>query len=379
MGSGLCCREADRLDTSKVPDIIDYNNWERKILKSYWIIITMVAVAAFALHTLNEGAGESGLLDDLLPNFIIPSVLMYAALIAAELAIRKRIPARYYILLLTSCLVSVIIVSHFAEVQGIQATFVFSIFSAISYFDRKKAMFAASVNVAAFAIIYVTHDVLREQIGTLEMTITIAFFCNSIVMVYGIIGRGKSLHNNLVHSMVEKQEMMIRHAIVEKQAKVDALTELYNHKSFQEYLEHMVAHADQYGSHFHLAILDIDNFKQINDTYGHWAGDIVLKHVANAIRTTTSQENYGARYGGEEFALLLAGLSSEQAMQIVEQLRESIGTIDLDEIRGLQVTVSIGLRRYNPGEGKDVLFKGADACLYESKRSGKNRTTCLTA
>lgn len=367
------------MDTSKVPDIIDYNNWERKILKSYWVIITMVAAAALALHVMDGDAAASGLLHDLVPNFVIPSILMYAALIAAELAIRKRIPARYYILLLTSCLVSVIIVIHFADVQGIQATFVFSIFSAISYFDRKKAMFAAGTNVAAFALIYVTHDVLREQIGALEMIITIAFFCNSIVMVYGMISRGKSLHHNLVNSMVEKQEMMIRHAIVEKQARVDALTELYNHKSFQEYLENMVAHADQYGSRFHLAILDIDNFKQINDTYGHWAGDIVLKHVADAIRRTASQENYGARYGGEEFALLLTGLTSDEAVQATEQLRESIGAIELDEIRGQTVTVSIGLRRYNPGEGKDVLFRGADACLYESKRSGKNRTTCLTA
>jgi diguanylate cyclase len=377
MGKGWAVREDDNLDTTKVPDIIDYNNWERKILKSYWIIITIAAAAALALKLLEERAGDSGIASGFVTEFILPSFLMYAALIVAEYVVRKRIPARYYFLLLTSCFVSIIIVLCFPDVNGIQATFVFSIFSAISYFDLKKAAFAAALNGTAFFVVYALHDGLREQIGTVEMVLTIGFLCNSTAMVFGMISRGKSLHRNLVHSMVEKQEMMIRHAIVEKQAKIDALTELYNHKSFHEYLENMVTDADRYGTHFHLAILDIDNFKQINDTYGHWAGDIVLKHVADAVRNAASRENIGARYGGEEFALLLTGMSSEEALQVVEQLRESIATIELDEIRGQTVTASIGLRRYNPGEGKDVLFKGADACLYESKRSGKNRTTCL--
>jgi diguanylate cyclase (GGDEF)-like protein len=161
---------------------------------------------------------------------------------------------------------------------------------------------------------------------------------------------------------------------MDKLAKTDALTDTYNHMAYHEFKDHLVEQANNGRISLHLAIMDIDNFKKVNDTYGHKAGDTVLKSVASIIQSKTGSNDIVARYGGEEFAVLIAEKSFQEVYGLVEEIRKSIAITQHDALEGLNVTVSIGLNTYMPGMGREALFQGADAALYEAKHSGKNRT-----
>src|SRR5437763_181680 len=125
-----------------------------------------------------------------------------------------------------------------------------------------------------------------------------------------------------------------------------------------------------------LIMLDIDNFKSINDTYGHQQGDVVLKHIARVLRDTSRETDTPARYGGEEMALILPHTDLVGSYAIAERIRTSIEGLRiprLDQQGTLRITTSLGVAASSDGE-KDALIAEADGALYVAKREGKNRT-----
>jgi diguanylate cyclase (GGDEF)-like protein len=123
-------------------------------------------------------------------------------------------------------------------------------------------------------------------------------------------------------------------------------------------------------------MLDLDDFKSINDTYGHQQGDVVLKHVARALRDTSRDADVPARYGGEEMAVILPHTDLEGAYAISERVRRAIEALHIPRLDGdgrLRMTASFGVAASTEGD-KDGLIADADAALYEAKRQGKNRT-----
>lgn len=160
-------------------------------------------------------------------------------------------------------------------------------------------------------------------------------------------------------------------------ATTDFLTKLRNHQSFYVYFEQIRRQSYRNQSDVGMAILDIDDFKRINDTYGHLVGDQVLREVADVLRKNIRQTDFVARYGGEEFIVLFPNTSLQAALILGERLRSSIEQhrIKIGDME-LAVTISIGLvtRRFMSvsDSGKECLAK-ADELLYEAKASGKNR------
>jgi diguanylate cyclase (GGDEF)-like protein len=123
-------------------------------------------------------------------------------------------------------------------------------------------------------------------------------------------------------------------------------------------------------------MLDIDNFKSVNDTYGHQQGDIVLRRVARVLADNSREVDYPARYGGEELAVILPHTDLEGAYAIAERIRTSIEALRIprmDKQGMLKITASLGVAASNEGQ-KDALIAEADAALYQAKRQGKNRT-----
>ncbi len=166
------------------------------------------------------------------------------------------------------------------------------------------------------------------------------------------------------------------HDQVARQAVTDELTGLFNHRRFQEVMTAEVATAQRFGQPLGLLLLDIDNFKKVNDTYGHQQGDLVLKAVAAALREYSREIDEPARYGGEEMAVALPQTDLDGAFTIAERVRESVAALVVPALDGgepLRVTVSIGVAA-SASAGKDALVAAADAALYVAKRSGKNRT-----
>jgi diguanylate cyclase (GGDEF)-like protein len=169
------------------------------------------------------------------------------------------------------------------------------------------------------------------------------------------------------------------HETVQRQAVTDELTGLFNHRRFQEVMTAEVERARRYGHELGLIMLDIDNFKQINDTYGHMQGDEVLREVAHVLRQSSREIDEPARYGGEEMAVALPQTDLEGAYQFAERVRRRIEALALPLPDGdgvLRVTASFGAASLASAGGidKDAMVGAADAALYQAKRAGKNRT-----
>ncbi len=160
-------------------------------------------------------------------------------------------------------------------------------------------------------------------------------------------------------------------------AQQDSLTKLWNHGHFLRLLDESLKEAGLAKKPLSLIIMDVDDFKTYNDTYGHQAGDKALEDISSISKNVVRRIDHLARYGGEEFAAVLPGTTKEEAMKMAERLREAIekGT---DEIRNdvprRKVTVSVGVASYpDDAEEQQKLVYCADGALYEAKRLGKNR------
>jgi diguanylate cyclase (GGDEF)-like protein len=169
------------------------------------------------------------------------------------------------------------------------------------------------------------------------------------------------------------------HETVQRQAVTDELTGLFNHRRFQEVMTAEVERARRYGHELGLIMLDIDNFKQVNDTYGHLQGDMVLGEVARVLRQSSREIDEPARYGGEEMAVALPQTDLEGAYQFAERVRGRIEALELPLLNTdgvLRVTASFGVASLASAgtADKDALVAAADGALYEAKRAGKNRT-----
>jgi len=183
-----------------------------------------------------------------------------------------------------------------------------------------------------------------------------------------IIKMIENLEKILIQTSKEK-------TIYERMALTDPLTGLYNRRVFMEMAEKELAKAKRYGYNFSILMLDIDNFKRINDTYGHDVGDLVLKKIAEILRRNVRGADVVARFGGEEFIVMLSNANLNGAVKKAEQLRRLIEQtpVELPSGEKLRVTVSIGVSTYRGQESLEELIKEADIALYEAKRNGKNR------
>jgi diguanylate cyclase (GGDEF)-like protein len=168
------------------------------------------------------------------------------------------------------------------------------------------------------------------------------------------------------------------HEMVAMQAVTDELTGLFNHRRFQEVIATEVERAKRFEQVLALLMLDIDNFKEVNDTYGHQQGDLVLQEVSHIVRASSREIDEPARYGGEELAVALPQTDLEGAYNLAERMRTAIEQLAVARVDGqgtIEIRASFGVAAIpDCASEKDGLIAAADAALYEAKRAGKNRT-----
>ena len=162
-----------------------------------------------------------------------------------------------------------------------------------------------------------------------------------------------------------------------KLATTDGLTELYNHRFFQEQMKMYVENAARYNNKFSLLILDIDYFKKFNDNYGHQSGDAVLKQVSFELKKNVRSSDIVCRYGGEEISIILPNTEFDEACKIANKLCSIISSKEFQLANGKtsNVTVSIGVSTYGDSDGVDSssIIDSADKRLYNAKQNGRNR------
>lgn len=179
-----------------------------------------------------------------------------------------------------------------------------------------------------------------------------------------------------VQRQIRQQEQQQNLALLEQQANKDMLTGINNRRYFYEQGELEIKRALRQKTPLALLMLDADHFKKVNDTYGHAAGDLVLKDLAKTVNTVLREIDLFGRIGGEEFAILLPSTCADQAFEVAERLRIRLAEhqVLLPENESIRFTVSIGLVMLKPNEKDlDKLFKKTDLALYQAKAQGRNR------
>jgi diguanylate cyclase (GGDEF)-like protein/PAS domain S-box-containing protein len=174
---------------------------------------------------------------------------------------------------------------------------------------------------------------------------------------------------------VTNQELKLVLAREEQFARTDPLTGVSNRLRFFEFSEHEFQVAARYQHPLSILMLDIDHFKQVNDTFGHAAGDQALRLIARAAQAQLRSTDVLARYGGEEFVALLSATDAAQAGLVAERIREHIAALVVETTKGnTQVTVSIGIASITPADASiDTVIQRADEALYAAKQAGRNR------
>ncbi len=160
----------------------------------------------------------------------------------------------------------------------------------------------------------------------------------------------------------------------EAKALVDSLTNVLNRNAYNMKITQMIREFGQSKEYFCLLVLDIDHFKKFNDTYGHKAGDRVLRSVAASVQDSLRASDLVFRYGGEEFVVILNGIQEDVAFKLAEKIRKGVEReYFVDKDQKLKVTISLGVACVKEGESEVELFERADKAMYVAKRKGRNQ------
>jgi len=179
---------------------------------------------------------------------------------------------------------------------------------------------------------------------------------------------------------LESETTKLKKIVIEKnkQAMFDVLTEIPNRLSYEKKVEEEIARWKRFSNPLSLVIWDIDLFKKVNDSYGHKAGDKVLKTVAQLLIKNIRTTDFLARYGGEEFVMLLPGTKQEETLRLVNKLRQQIETCGFHyHGDAVSITISCGVSSFNDKDTLSTVFERADKALYKAKENGRNQ--CVVA
>ena len=161
-----------------------------------------------------------------------------------------------------------------------------------------------------------------------------------------------------------------------KLATTDGMTELYNHRYFQDQMRMQIANCQRYNTQFSMIIIDIDHFKSFNDTYGHQAGDAVLKQVAQTLKSNSRATDIVCRYGGEEMSIILTNTDKEEAVNKAQRVCKAVAerVFKLSATQTVHVTISLGVATFpENGDTPQQIIEYADQGLYYAKEHGRNQ------
>lgn len=197
---------------------------------------------------------------------------------------------------------------------------------------------------------------------------------NFIVMPLIILSSIAFLFSNKVFkTLLDYSNIKDKHRALQTSSTTDGLTKIYNRKYFDNRVIEEIANADRYNHNLSLIYFDLDNFKHVNDTFGHSEGDYVLLTVADVVSNIIRAGDVFARWGGDEFVLLMPDTSIRGALTVAEKIRSSIEELEFE--LPIKLTSSLGVSQHIENEFWNSWFRRTDAALYKSKQDGKNRLT----
>lgn len=184
--------------------------------------------------------------------------------------------------------------------------------------------------------------------------------------------------NSLFIAVQDVTEFVLyEHRLIEM-TRTDSLTGLYNRRFLTQRLEEELERCQRHGNPLCLMLLDVDNFKQINDTYGHLCGDLVLRTLATTMREMFRKSDITGRFGGEEFVCVLPETTLDRAGLLAERCRSGIAAVNLVyQKTPLSITISVGVTELGADDSADSLIRRADDAMYQAKQAGRDRCVCV--
>ncbi|MEW9700893.1 GGDEF domain-containing protein [Paenibacillus sp. SI8] len=348
------------------------NVWNRKLIHMLWWILLIYEVAAMLGFFFDYYDNPDHWSYSLLRFQVLPTSLQLI-LMAFGYTAKRYLPnySDFIMIIWTMTMVCIYLVT-IPELANKYGILCIPIILSSVYFQRKHIIFSYILGLLCFTCIITWNTYRGMAITPYQVIVSATVISASTFVCFAIMNKGLDLITQLQISTRREQELLIRNVMIERLSKVDALTELFNHRSFQEHTDHLISHMP-YDTPLELALMDIDNFKHINDTYGHWVGDVVLKTIGCTLKEVMGTDDMAFRYGGEEFAVIFVGKKHEDVLALCEHLLQTIRDLAIPEMPEQQLTMSIGLASYNRSTKKKAWFQLVDECLYLAKRSGKNQ------
>lgn len=301
--------------------------------------------------------------------------LIFLTVVRSGLNLRLRDPSMTFAQSLVPGIPALYLIYH---LNAARPAFVFLaavpfIYGSFQLRTRRLAVLAAMYvfgYVAVVAVLAVNRPAVVTPVVELLMVISLAAVLSQLALLGGYL---RSLRARL-----DRQNRELQHALtrIEELATHDELTGVHNRRSLNEFLKHEVDRAERGGGPFCVAIMDLDYFKQVNDTWGHSVGDSVLVRASSAMMANLREADRFGRYGGEEFLAIFVDTTLDEASVVAERLRAAVAAVEIPELPGeTGLTVSIGLAEWQRGDDPETLTDRADRALYEAKRKGRNRVS----
>jgi diguanylate cyclase len=305
---------------------------------------------------------------------VTPTLQLIVVMAILELLYKRKVRYLEYWLIIAITIIIDLIILGLQTLSMALFLLVFPVLISLYFYKIKLLRFACYGSIVSFLLIYSFSETIRLNTQHSDIILLITMIIGTTLLIYSLMKHSYRIADELLKSEKEKQHLFSKNVHMERLTRIDPVTDLYNHRSFHEHLASIFYFDTPEKLNVHVGILDIDNFKKINDTYGHRAGDHVIKEVARVINSHMEGDDFPSRYGGEEFGIITVGPPTEKFHQKVEKIRTSIEGLQFDELNGNVITVSVGIQKLLPGMDKEQLFKGADLALYQAKNSGKNKT-----
>lgn len=352
---------------------LDYEYWAKKILYFYGLL-SIVAIGGQLVGLIVTIYYYYYYIEDyILLRMVWPTSLILAIMLLSWTMVKVVKIYNPYILIFAGSLLGVVMILANPGLPGLQMTLLLPMAISLIYLRKHKLTISFLINFTSLIVIYLLSDASRAAMTPYEYFAYPFILIAGYIVYLAVIERGAEVLSTLRQATIKEEELVVQNQVMERLSKTDALTGLFNHKTFQHYLDASVHQAEEAGMQLQLAVLDIDNFKSINDNFGHSTGDSVLKRVAKALLEKSAADDVVARYGGEEFAIIFTEKTFDEAHECLEEMSRTIEQLEHPEIAGGKVTISAGMQNYYPGLSKSEFFKKADALLYEAKNNGKNQ------
>ncbi|MDL2274243.1 GGDEF domain-containing protein [Oscillospiraceae bacterium OttesenSCG-928-G22] len=370
---------AERKDKT-YESIAKISQWNRRAILLKWgfllILFCCELVNALVYIAVGVTMGTSFEPFEYVRNFlIVPTVatflwLTFFTALYNRVIVKMRQTSQAYLVLASMLVIVSVVVYVHHGINVIPALYAVPIVLSILYVDKKVLLFTFCFSIAFYQLAYV---LIRRFVSPEYYTHTYMDVLGTIALLGAVylIARLILLRiSDLIHTAVE---LNIAHGELSRELKLDPFTGLYNHATFYERLDAAILQHRDEGTNFSLVIMDIDDFKRINDTFGHDVGDVVILRLVSLLNEEIGPTDTAFRYGGEEFILIVRG-SADRAIRTAEQIRSRFGAQVYKELPSHMVTVSAGVALYDATYGgRREFFSAVDKALYTAKSLGKNR------